>query len=258
MLAALALGKIAAGPNVSFSAVALLPVAYVAWFISRGAGLAAATASAATLFVANLLILHRHATAFLDLWNASMDVVVFAVLAWSLSETKAQYVRVRQLAREDPLTKLLNRRSFLEVLKFESRRARRYHEAITVAYIDLDGFKRINDSGGHAAGDRCLMAVAALLRSAVREVDFVGRVGGDEFAVALTRISGESSAMVLAEIAATLRLVDAHECPQASVSIGAVTFSHPDDDPEALVSAADRLMYMAKRAGKNHLVHQQQ
>ncbi len=252
-----AFAKAAAGPDVGFSAVAMLPVAYVTWFVSRRAGAIVAIASAVTLFATNLLILHRYSTSLVDLWNASMDMAVFAILVWSLSETKALYLRTRQLAGEDPLTQLLNRRAFLEALRLESRRARRYHEPLTIAYIDLDGFKRINDTGGHAAGDRCLNAIACTLKRVVREVDVVGRLGGDEFAIVLTRTGGNSSSRVLADIAAELRRVDAGACPRVSVSIGAITFTDPDDDPEDMLGAADGLMYVAKRSGKDRLVHQQ-
>lgn len=256
MLGAVAVGKVVAGPDAAFSAVALLPVAYVTWFISRRIGFVAAGASAAALFLTNALVLRRP-SAIVDLWNASMDVAVFGVVVWSLSETKAQYMKARQLAREDPLTSLLNRRAFLEGLAVECRRARRYREPITVAYIDLDGFKRINDAAGHAAGDRCLIAVATVLRRVVREVDVIGRLGGDEFAVVLTRITADASKDVLSGIATSLRRIDTNACAHSSVSIGAVTFTHPDDDPEAMIGAADELLYLAKQSGKNRVVHRE-
>jgi diguanylate cyclase (GGDEF)-like protein len=255
MLLLVILLKLAAGSNVGFAAVALLPVAYLTWFVSRRAGVIASVAAATGLFLSNSLMLHRYATAGIDFWNASMDLLVFLSVSWSLSETKRQYVRVQQLAREDPLTGLLNRRAFIDAMRLEIRRAQRQHTSITLAYIDLDNFKALNDARGHGAGDRCLKAVASTLRRSIRDTDLAARLGGDEFAVLLTAAT-VAAPTVLADVANAVRNVDNGACPRTSLSVGAATFTNPGDDPQALLQAADDLLYRAKHEGKNRLVHE--
>ncbi len=255
-LVAVLLLKLLAGPDVGFSAVALLPVAYVTWFVSRPAGIEAAAAAAAGLFLANAWRLHRYPTAGIDFWNALMDLVVFVFVAWLLSETQRQYRRVEQLAREDPLTGLLNRRAFLDAVRLECRRAERQQSPLTLAYIDVDNFKAINDTHGHATGDRCLKIVAQTLTRVIRDIDVAGRLGGDEFAVLLTAITAASPAAVLAEVAQALRGARESDCPAISFSVGAVTFRHPAGDPQGLLREADGLMYQAKQGGKNRLIHE--
>ena len=257
MIAAVVLLKVEAGREVGVTAIDLLPIAYTTWFISRAAGLIVAVSSAAVLFIANLLFFHTYPSGGVDFWNAAMDMLVFIVLTWSLSETKAQYEHASRLARLDPLTGLLNRRAFLEAVALEARRAQRFGSAMTLAYVDLDDFKAVNDTHGHAAGDRCLKATASMLQRVVRDVDVVGRLGGDEFAVLLTAMATDAAGVVLGDIAEAVRRGDGDACPRVSLSIGAVTFTHPGDDVGAMLRAADQLLYLAKRSGSNQLVHEQ-
>lgn len=258
MIAAVVLLKVEAGRDVGVTAVDLLPIAYTTWFISRRAGLVVAVSSAAALFVANVFVFHTYPSGGVDFWNAAMDMVVFIVLTWSLSETKAQYEHATELARLDPLTGLLNRRAFLDAVALEARRAQRFGSAMTLAYVDLDDFKAVNDTYGHAAGDRCLKATASVLRNVVREVDVVGRLGGDEFAVLLTAMATDAAAVILGDIADAVRRGGGGDSgPKISLSIGAVTFTHPGEDVGAMLREADQLLYLAKRSGSNQLVHEQ-
>ena len=141
MFVVIGLLKAEAGPQVVFSALSLLQVSYMTWFVSPSAGIATAIGSASTLLVLNLAMVHKYSTVVVPFWNAGMDLVVFVVFTGALSEMKNLYVRARELSREDPLTGLLNRRAFSEALTIETRRARRYQCAMTLAYIDLDNFK---------------------------------------------------------------------------------------------------------------------
>ena len=106
-----------------------------------------------------------------------MDLGVFLIVIFILSEAKHLFRRERELSREDFLTGLLNSRAFAEKLTSEITRVRRYRHQITIAYIDLDNFKQVNDRYGHHAGDLLLCAVANVLRGSVREVDAVARLG---------------------------------------------------------------------------------
>jgi diguanylate cyclase (GGDEF)-like protein len=171
-------------------------------------------------------------------------VVVIARLHRSLAEQ-------RRLATVDGPTGALNRRAFTEAAARERRRAARSGAPLSLAYLDLDGLKEVNDRRGHRAGDRMLRDAALAIASAVRLTDVVGRVGGDEFAVLLPG----ADALDAAAVAQRLRRAVAASCADASItaSVGVATFRFPPESVEDMLAAADRLMYRSKAAGGNRI-----
>ena len=156
-----------------------------------------------------------------------------------------------ELARLDPLTRLANRRAFFELLEAERSRTVRYGRPLTLVYLDLDGFKQVNDSLGHAVGDELLKVVATTLRSSVRVSDTVARVGGDEFALLLPESGVGTAEVVLRKLQS--RLLHAMQDRQWPVtfSMGAVTFLKIPLSSDEMLHSADRLMYEVKSHGKN-------
>jgi diguanylate cyclase (GGDEF)-like protein len=174
-------------------------------------------------------------------------------LGESESRLKALLAKEHELARIDPLTTVPNRRAFYEALDKERVRSVRYRRPFTIAYIDLDNFKRVNDSLGHAVGDELLVHVAAGLRSNLRASDFVGRLGGDEFAALLPETDATAAKLVLCKL--RLRLLEemkAHSW-QVTFSIGAATFLDPPDSLDVIVRVADETMYAIKTHGKDDI-----
>jgi diguanylate cyclase (GGDEF)-like protein len=166
-------------------------------------------------------------------------------------QLEAALAKERELSRLDALTGVGNRRAFYEVLEAERSRAVRYSRPLTVAYLDLDNFKKVNDSKGHGAGDLLLTKVANKLRTSLRITDFVSRLGGDEFAVVLPETNVHAAEKVLEKLRVTLlEETSAHYC-EVTFSIGAVTFLNPKDSLEVMVRIADETMYTAKTNGKN-------
>lgn len=169
-------------------------------------------------------------------------------------QTREQREMLASLALHDPLTGLANRRLLVDRLSMAITQARRSWGWMAVMYLDLDGFKEINDTLGHAAGDMLLKAVARRLTETVREEDTVARLGGDEFVVVLPHIHSGADAAGMAQ-----KIVDAASQSDdiegrkvrmtASVGIGLC----PEDarDAEGLMKAADAALYQAKRSGKN-------
>lgn len=156
---------------------------------------------------------------------------------------------IEHLASHDALTGLYNRAKFMECLVAEVALVRRQQGRLAVLYLDLDGFKPINDTHGHAAGDQVLVWVGQTLRRVARESDFVARLGGDEFAVLQRGIDHFDQAVVLAQ-----RLADALGQPwtlgklrgQVGASIGLALYPEHGGDAEALLAAADQAMYLVK------------
>jgi diguanylate cyclase (GGDEF)-like protein len=169
-------------------------------------------------------------------------------------EALGQSKALEALALNDPLTGLANRRLFADRMSLALIHARRNRASMAVMYVDLDGFKTINDTLGHAIGDALLQAVAGRLTAAVREEDAVARLGGDEFAIALWNITGPDDADAVAskvnESVSRPYVIEGHPISMTA-SIGVAFFPNHGDDPEALMKSADAALYEAKRAGKN-------
>ncbi len=181
------------------------------------------------------------------------------LLANDVTERRRREARLRQLAERDPLTGLHNRRSFVRVLRERlaamQRPSRRAGTTWTLMLIDLDGFKDVNDTLGHAGGDAVLVAVAAGIRDRTRVDDAVGRLGGDEFAVLLQSQEASHAVAIGEEIIA--RITEAARsvpgAPPVSASIGIVHLRE-GRGADATLAAADSAMYDAKRAGKARCV----
>lgn len=172
------------------------------------------------------------------------------------SLVKIQTLQLELLAFNDELTGLANRRSFTEQLEQAILSTQRTGKSLALLYLDLDNFKRINDSTGHADGDRLLTEVAQRLRTTVRETDFVGRLGGDEFAVVLMNIKSIEqvqtvAAKIIAHIGKPVQLAQNEAI--VGTSIGITLAPQDGTSSGELLRNADLAMYESKRAGKNQL-----
>jgi diguanylate cyclase (GGDEF)-like protein len=162
--------------------------------------------------------------------------------------------RIEELSRRDALTGLTNRRWLDELLRLEVERAKRYGAPLSVIMVDLDHFKVVNDSFGHAVGDQVLKSAARTLREAVRMTDVVGRYGGEEFLVLLPN-TGMAQATVLAErMRAGLRLMPVGFRPDPVTGSFGVTQWTRGDTVAGLVDRADEALYEAKREGRDRVV----
>jgi len=170
-----------------------------------------------------------------------------------LSRVQLQAALERQ-AMHDPLTGLANRNMLDERISHALAMARRSHEPVAVIFTDLDGFKRINDDLGHRVGDYVLQTIAKRMGGTVRDIDLVGRFGGDEFLVLCENTHGEGALLITERLCAEIRqpIDDLPEGYAVSASVGIAVFA-PDHSPEessdSLILRADAAMYASKRAG---------
>ncbi|MQX35713.1 diguanylate cyclase [Roseospira navarrensis] len=172
-----------------------------------------------------------------------------------ITERKALEAKLRRLADTDGLTGLLNRRAFMAATARAFHLARRHGRPLGLLLIDADHFKKINDSHGHPAGDRVLVALAGLASSCLRSSDRLGRIGGEEFAVLLPE-TDETGAIAMAErLLAAIRAarieIDGTATLSFTVSIGVAVMTSGMEDHEALVQRADQALYAAKSGGRD-------
>ena len=182
------------------------------------------------------------------------DVVV-TLFARDISERKSFEAELEHLASHDSLTGLPTRATVLRTIQRARRRARRIRSNVAVMFIDLDGFKAVNDTRGHQAGDALLREVAVRVLEQVRPYDTVGRLGGDEFVIVLDDVQPEAAAATAARVLADLRRpIVLDEEIRIGASIGlAIDDGRRDCDADLLLQEADLAMYRAKRAGRNRI-----
>lgn len=190
-----------------------------------------------------------------DQFGRLLVLATAAALSWSILRRTE---RLRQLSTHDPLTGLLNRNVLEERVGEEVIRARRYRRPLAVAMVDLDWFKRFNDTYGHAAGDAALRAVSDALRSAMRRTDIVARFGGEEFVLVLPETPGPDAAFKVEQVRAqveALRMdMPGVEEGRLTLSAGVATLDPDRDAGLEILQRADDLLLAAKRAGRNRVI----
>ncbi len=164
---------------------------------------------------------------------------------------------LKRLATTDYLTGTFNRRYFFEACERELNRAQRYSHPTTVLMVDIDQFKNINDTHGHAAGDEALVCFSATCRDLLRGEDILGRFGGEEFAILLPETDKTGAAQVAERLRARIekvQITNEKHAFQFTVSIGAALCSPADDSVKKILDRADQALYEAKSAGRNRVV----
>jgi diguanylate cyclase (GGDEF)-like protein len=229
------------------------PLAVLAWRSGRAGAWAATVLCAASWVTSNALAGLDYEVAQAWIVNSLMQTASFATVAFLIAAVRDALLRERSLSRTDPLTSMLNRTGFLEEAARLVALCRRTERPVTVAYIDLDNFKAVNDNLGHEAGDDVLRKVAGLLRVAIRPSDVAARLGGDEFVILFPEIGPTEAEATLERIRSSLAATLARGTLSVTGSIGAVTFLKVPGRVEDIVNLGDSRMYLAKQAGRNRV-----
>jgi two-component system, cell cycle response regulator len=193
-------------------------------------------------------------------WSAQISRLIIMLTASALSlALVSRSQKLLQMATSDPLTGLFNRGYADDRFSIELSRARRYRKLLTIAVIDADRFKSLNDSYGHAAGDLVLRKLGAILRDSFRQSDTVARYGGEEFVVILPEMDIETAQRKLESLRALVastpvELGSSGEEVRVTISAGLATFPQDGDDATELYALADERMFQAKKEGRNRVV----
>lgn len=188
--------------------------------------------------------------------------LLFTAVVRDVSERKRVESELRRMATTDSLTGLNNRRRIMELAEVEMARLRRYGRPVSVLMLDIDRFKAINDTHGHAVGDRALVRLAEICRAELRDTDHIGRLGGEEFAIILPETPLASATEVAERLRHRLAMADIAAQPgghsgetlRMTVSIGVAMCGDEDASFERALGRADRALYEAKSLGRNRVV----
>ncbi len=241
--------------DLAFSIFYLLPIAIATWRLGQRPGWLMALLSTGIWSWAEWSAKH-YTLSGLSVWNTLVRLGIFAIVTQLLYYLKIAAEMQRQLTRLDPTTGAINRRFFEELLNIEYQRAERHRFPLTLAYLDLDNFKQVNDQQGHGAGDALLYRLVDEISQTLRANDVVARLGGDEFAVLLPQTNAQQAQQVFNRLAPQIEQAIHHPDIPVSCSIGVATFLAMPDAVEGLLEAADRLMYTIKNSGKNRIEYQ--
>lgn len=236
-----------------FDTFYLVSVLLTSWFVSRQSGLLFAVGGAFISYFINELT--APGLQFVHLWNFAMRLIIFLFIAQLLLSLRKRLENETSLARTDFLTGVGNARAFFDQAEMELSRSRRYRHPLTIAYVDLDNFKKVNDTMGHSEGDKVLTTVANTMRRTLRGSDFPARLGGDEFAILLPETDYAQSQVIAQRLRThLLEASKAHQWP-VTFSMGVLTCSEPPLTIKILIDEADALMYKVKQSGKNAIRH---
>ena len=249
-IALICVADAATGSEMAFALFYLVPIFLVTWFAGRHAGFMLSVVAAVAWFIADVMGGQIYSSPLIGYWNAAVRLGLFVMVPALLPALQA-IEREKVIARIDDLTGIANRRHFFEAAQAEIFRSQRYKRPFTIAYIDLDGFKAVNDKSGHDAGDRLLRAIVARAQRQLRVTDLIARLGGDEFICLFPEIGHEAAQITVPKLQAALLDEMRQNGWAVTFSIGVLTYESGRITPDELVKRADDQMYSVKRAGKN-------
>ena len=180
-----------------------------------------------------------------------------ALVLRDITETKRHMALLEELAIHDGLTGCFNRRHWITLSENEFMRAKRNGRSLSIIMIDIDNFKDVNDTWGHAMGDRVLVALTEALLGVLRATDFFGRLGGEEFAVILPETDLATAELIAERLRAVAECTDAsqeNEVVSITISLGTTSLSHSDSSLSIMLHRADDALYRAKENGRNQVI----
>jgi len=251
LIAGIGLVDFLTGYEIAFSLFYLVPLFLVTWFAGRLLGVVVSITSALVWLLADIASGHPYSHPAIYYWNSIIRFGFFIIVTILLSALKKALEHAKELARVDNLTGAVNARFFSELIQLEIERSQRYRHPFTLAYIDVDNFKGVNDRFGHSMGDKVLSTIVDHARGHMRKTDIIARLGGDEFAFLLPETDQTGAQVTVSKIQNSLLDEMCQNGWPVTFSIGVLTCMNTPQTSDELVRQADDLMYSVKNNGKN-------
>ncbi len=243
------------GPDMSSAIIYLGPILAATWFGDKRLGIGILILSTMAWAISDVSAGRQYSSNWFLVWNAGVRLGIFVILSSLASQVKQKLLAEESAADTDALTNTFNSRAFYEKAQQEMERCRRFHHPLTIAYIDLDNFKTVNDTQGHSAGDALLRTVTEIMRENTRGIDVIARIGGDEFAMLLIETDFDNARLAMDKIRGSLLAEMKALSMPVTFSIGMITYKDLPSDVHAMIRSADQLMYDVKKSGKNAIKH---
>jgi len=236
--------------HVSVSALYLLPIILIAWFEGGVPAAIISIFSAITWALSDLVSGHPYSRIAVPIWNAIMVLGMFLTVAYSITAIKKLLIKEREHARTDDLTGVENIRFFYEQARIEISKAAIDKRPLTLAYIDIDNLRYVNDTLGHIAGDYLLHEAAQVMKSTLRSVDIISRLGGSKFAILMPETENEDATVIIYKVQEHLLDMAEKNGWPVTFRTDVVTCYSPDYTIDELIKVAEDLMNADKKTGK--------
>ena len=240
------------GNEIAFSLFYLIPIIIVTWPLGQRTGLLMSILCALVWQFIDIESGTTLSHPLIYVWNTIIVFGFFIIVTILLTSIKNVLELEKEMARTDFLTGVTNSRSFYKLAKIEIDRTVRFNRAITMAYIDIDNFKQVNDTRGHDQGDGLLRLVAQTIKNNIRSIDIVSRLGGDEFAIIFPETNESEAKIVISKMQKEILNVIKNNNWPITFSIGVIT-CYKLCSYANLIKQADHLMYTVKNSGKNRI-----
>ena len=236
-----------------FAPFYLLPIYLATWFVGTWAGIVMSIVSSLVWLLGDVTENITYGHPSVPYWNMAVRLLLFLIVTHILAALKASLHHERRLARSDTLTGVSNNLDFTEIAASMMARANLEKKPLSVAFLDVDDFKSINDSFGHSTGDKLLRLAAEAIRKNIRPTDLVSRNGGDEFVILIADSGAEEAREIIKRVNQGLLSTMKENKFDTTFSIGLVTCLTMPCSLDEMLKLADDLMYQAKAGGKNSI-----
>ena len=244
----------ATGYEISFFIFYALPIAFSAWYGDKRSATMTVFLCITVWGVADIFTGHEYTYPFIPYWNGMIRFAFFMFTAHAIVNMREKLTLEQSHAKTDSLTGVLNSRGFFERVEAMIPLLQRETKPYGLCFIDVDNFKTVNDTKGHAEGDLILKTIAAVMQSSMRSSDVVGRIGGDEFVIFLPRTDGQNGLMTIEKLKSRLDEEAARRHWPIGFSLGLGVVENPATPVQDAVRFADNLMYDVKKSSKDRIL----
>lgn len=244
------------GYKLSFSIFYLIPILMIVWFRGAWKAMIIAIIGSVAWFYVDIASGHSYSYPLILLWNVVLKIILFTIIAILFGKAKKEIELEKKLSRLDILTGLDNKRFFMEKAKNEKNRSLRFKRPFTIAYMDIDNFKQLNDVFGHGKGDILLQDLGKIIKKNIRTYDIAARLGGDEFVILFPETDKKQAQEAVNKIKTCVEEVLRKHMDSLTLSIGVVTVTESTHNIEGILKIADDLMYSVKNNSKNGIEYE--